>query len=58
LIRWLDTVPLDERIAELEKYLADRSRVAPGMEPAYAAYRDRLQKALDDAKAEQAGAST
>jgi hypothetical protein len=57
LLRGLDTFPVDQRIAELEKYLAEKREVAPGMEPAYAAYKDVLQKALDEAKAEQADGS-
>ncbi len=38
------------RIAKLEEMLADKVQVAPGMEPAYAAYRTLLQKELENAK--------
>jgi hypothetical protein len=51
IIRTLKGLPKDERIAKLEEFLADKPMVAPGMEPAYEAYRDVLQKELDNAKA-------
>jgi hypothetical protein len=47
----LRTFPLDQRIARLEELLADKPEIAPGMEPAYEAYRDALQKELDNATA-------
>jgi len=50
-IKVLRTFPIDQRIAKLEELLADKPEVAPGMEPAYEAYRDVLQKELDNAKA-------
>jgi uncharacterized protein YbaP (TraB family) len=50
-IRALRTLPVDQRISELEKLLAEKPEVAPGMELAYEAYRRALQKALDEAKA-------
>ena len=49
-IKALRTFPVDQRIAELEKLLADKPEVAPGMEPAYEAYRARLQAELDIAR--------
>jgi hypothetical protein len=54
MIRVLKTLPPNRRIAELERLLAERAQVAPGMEPALEAYVGVLQKALDDAKAEDA----
>ena len=50
-IKVLRAFPLDQRIAKLEELLADKSEVAPGMEPAYEAYRGVLQKELENAKA-------
>lgn len=49
-IRMLKDLPLDRRIAKLEEMLAQKVEVAPGIEPAYEAYRTALQKELDDAK--------
>ena len=54
MIRVLKTLPPNRRIAELERLLAERAHIAPGMEPALEAYVGVLQKALDDAKAEDA----
>ena len=54
MIRVLKTLPPNQRIAELERLLAERAHFAPGMEAAYEAYVGVLQKALDDAKAEDA----
>jgi len=51
IIRTLKGLPIDQRIAKLEELLANKPEVAPGMEPAYEAYRDVLQKALDEARA-------
>jgi hypothetical protein len=50
-IKALRTFPVDQRIAKLEDMLADKFEVAPGMEPAWEAYRDVLQKELNNAKA-------
>lgn len=50
LIKTLGTLPMDQRIAKLEELLANKSEVDPGMEPAYEAYRDVLQKELDKCK--------
>jgi uncharacterized protein YbaP (TraB family) len=47
-IKALSTLPLDQRISKLEELLANKFEVAPGMEPAYEAYRGMLQKALDE----------
>lgn len=49
-IKVLRTFPLDQRIAKLEELLANKPEVAPGMEPAYEAYRAVLQKSLDNTK--------
>lgn len=43
--------PVDQRIIEIEKLLAEKPTVAPGMELAWEAYRGVLQKELDKAKA-------
>ncbi len=50
-IRALRNLPLDQRIIELEKFLAEKPTVAPGMELAWEAYGVALQKELDEAKA-------
>jgi len=50
-IKTLKLLPLVQRIVELEKLLAENPTVAPGMEPALEAYREVLQKELDEAKA-------
>lgn len=49
-VKVLRTFPVDQRITKLEELLADKPTVAPGMEPAWEAYRDVLQKELDNAK--------
>jgi hypothetical protein len=46
-IKVLRTFPIDQRIARLEELLADEVEVAPGMEPAYEAYRTILREELD-----------
>ena len=51
MIRTLKGLPIDQRIVKLEELLATKFEVAPGMEPAYEAYRGVLQKELDDLKA-------
>lgn len=51
IIRTLKGLPVDQRIAKLEELLANKPEVAPGMEPAYEAYRGVVQKELDNAKA-------
>lgn len=50
-IKALETLPIEQRIAKLEELLANKPEVAPGMEPAYQAYRGVLQKALDASRA-------
>jgi hypothetical protein len=55
LIKALDALPVEQRIAELERMLAEKVQVAPGMEPACEAYVGVLRKALDDARAELRG---
>ena len=51
LIKSLEGLPVDQRIAKLEEFLANKFEVAPGMGAAYEAYRDLLRKELDHAKA-------
>jgi hypothetical protein len=51
MIRALDTLPAEQRVAELQKLLADKPTIAPGMELAYESYRSILQNELDKAKA-------
>ncbi len=48
-IRALRLLPVDQRIIELEKFLAEKPTVAPGMELAWEAYRGVLQKELENA---------
>jgi hypothetical protein len=50
-LKALKLLPLEQRISELQKFLADKPTIAPGMEPAYEAYREVLRKELDNAKA-------
>ena len=57
-IKVLRTLPIDQRITRLEELLADKPEVAPGMEPAYEAYRGVLQKELDSVKARAEGKSS
>jgi len=52
IVRTLKTLPAEQRIGELERLLADKPQIAPGMESAYETYRSLLQKELDDMKAE------
>jgi len=47
MLKILKGFPEDQRIAKLEALLAEKSEVAPGMEPAYEAYRALLQAELD-----------
>jgi hypothetical protein len=49
-VKALKTLPPDQQIAELEKMLADQPQIAPGMRPAYEAYRAVLQNELDSAR--------
>jgi hypothetical protein len=50
-LKILRTFPVEQRITKLEELVADKLEVAPGMEPAWEAYRGVLQKELDKAKA-------
>jgi hypothetical protein len=47
MLKTLKGLPEDQRIAKLEGLLSEKFEVAPGMEPAYEAYRARLQTELD-----------
>jgi len=49
-IKVLRLLPVDQRIAKLEELLAEKPEIAPGMEPAYEAYRAQLQVELDKEK--------
>jgi hypothetical protein len=51
-IKVLRTFPADQRIVKLQELLAEKPEVAPGMEPAWEAYRSVLQKELENAKAQ------
>jgi hypothetical protein len=51
MIKTVDCLQPEERVAKLEELLADKPTIAPGMEPAYEAYRSALQKELDKARA-------
>lgn len=52
-IKILKTFPIDQRISKLEELLADKLEVAPGMESAYEAYADAIQKELNNTIAER-----
>jgi hypothetical protein len=44
---------VDQRIVKLQELLAEKPEVAPGMEPAWEAYRGVLEKELENAKAQR-----